>query len=316
MNYNARIVRIFNIYYSSFLKEIKKVDDTLRQVVKENYKIIDKSDDQYLNWFNDSLSDCFGDVKTGNIETSKDRMVCKDIKLGDLLTKAGDDNKNIILNYTYILFLFSYIATIDNSQDELVDKVITLLQKIQTKEEFDWEDETSEIIDDDIKDILTLIKNIDDSKLNVKLDDEKYENSAEGMADFYSKIGDSKIANLAKEISSDIDLSTLQTENPEDLMKNLLGGGNVLGNIVQKVSSSLNEKISKGELKHEELLGEAMSMMSMLNGKDNPFNSNPFMSQMMKNMKSGKTNVRQDILKKDETRDRLRKKLEARQNKT
>ena len=91
---------------------------------------------------------------------------------------------------------------------------------------------------------------------------------------------------------------------------------NMLGNIVQKVSTTLNDKISSGELKHEELIGEAMSMMNLFGGKGGSgmagMMNNPLFSQMMKGMKSGKAGVRQDVISKATTRDRLRKKLESR----
>jgi hypothetical protein len=81
------------------------------------------------------------------------------------------------------------------------------------------------------------------------------------------------------------------------------------------VSSSLNSKISNGELKQEDLLGEAMSMMNMFGGSGggggNPLASNPLFAQMMKGMKSGKAAVRPDVIRKSDTKSRLRKKLEA-----
>jgi hypothetical protein len=53
-------------------------------------------------------------------------------------------------------------------------------------------------------------------------------------------------------------------------------------------------------------------MMNMFGGEGNPFMSNPLFSQMMKGMKSGKAQMRTDVVKKADARDRLRKKLEAR----
>ena len=93
----------------------------------------------------------------------------------------------------------------------------------------------------------------------------------------------------------------------------------MLGNIIQKVSNTLNNKISNGELSHEDLLGEAMSMMNMFGNKGgaggDPFAnlaSNPLFSQVAKAMKGGKANLRQDVIKKASTRDRLKKKLDDR----
>ena len=78
----------------------------------------------------------------------------------------------------------------------------------------------------------------------------------------------SNIGNLAKEISQDLDLSDLKNlESPDDLMKTLMGGGGEggLGNIIQKVSSKLQNKMANGQLDEAALMKEATQMMGMLN---------------------------------------------------
>ncbi len=84
---------------------------------------------------------------------------------------------------------------------------------------------------------------------------------------FESDFLNSKIGNLAKEISEELNGDDLKCmENPDDLMKNLLSGeGGGLGNIIQKVSSKLQNKMQNGELNEEALMKEATSMMGMLN---------------------------------------------------
>ena len=78
----------------------------------------------------------------------------------------------------------------------------------------------------------------------------------------------------------------------------------------------MQEKISSGDIKHEDLLSEAMSMMSLMNkggaaGLGGLFN-NPMMNEMMKNMKKGKVGAKTDVLRRESARDKLRKKLEER----
>jgi len=77
----------------------------------------------------------------------------------------------------------------------------------------------------------------------------------------------SKIGNLAKEISEELNADDLKCmENPDDLMKNLMSGeGGGLGNIIQKVSSKLQNKMQNGELNEAALMKEATNMMGMLN---------------------------------------------------
>jgi len=93
----------------------------------------------------------------------------------------------------------------------------------------------------------------------------------EGMDEkkFEESFLNSNIGNLAKEISSDLDLSDLKNmQNPDDLMKSLLGGGGGeggIGNIIQKVSTKLQAKLNSGQLNEEALMKEATQMMGMLN---------------------------------------------------
>jgi hypothetical protein len=102
----------------------------------------------------------------------------------------------------------------------------------------------------------------------------------------------------------------------------------------------LTDKISKGELNQEDLMGEAMSMMGMLNsgkggaggladmlkgmgglgglGGLGDIMNNPMFTEMMKMAKKGKTQTKNSNGQRSSknggpsTRDRLRKKLEDR----
>lgn len=316
INYKDKTSRVFNKFFSSFLRDLKEIDDTLRVAVKASYKVIDKASSEYCDFFKEQTlphmskfvqeSECLeGDV----LEV----QVCKGLQLGTVLEKLqGDERKqerNIIMNYLYILLLFAHMNSLDN-ENELFVQVVRILGYIQANNDEQYNSEKDDIIDDDIKVILGKIKSYEaQPKVDIKKESE-----AES-SDMFSILGNSKIADLAKEISEGIDVSSLKTENPDDLIKNMLdfsSGNNVLGNIIQKVSSTLNNKISSGELKHDELLGEAMSMMNIFNDGKNPLASNPLFSQMMKSMKTGKTAMKQDVVRKSDARDRLRKKLEMR----
>ena len=330
MNYKEKTSRVFNKFFSSFLKDIKEVDDDLRKLVKSSYKAIDKSSLEYCKFFSDNLISSSDTILPKLIqgdfdEEVKSKLVGIDISIGTIFEKlqGKKEEETIIMNYIYTMTLFAYMNILED-EDELFTQVVKILGYIQSKSYEEYENEKDDIIDDDIKGLLTKIK---EYEVSPKIDISETDGSG-GTAtdtsmenDIFSAFGDSKIASLAKEISKDIDVSSLKTDNPDDMLKNMLNFGsenNVLGNIIQKVSSTLNNKISNGELKHEDLLGEAMSMMNLFGqgGNNNPFASNPLFSQMfsqtMKSMKNGKVNIRQDVIKKGDARERLRKKLEQR----
>jgi hypothetical protein len=163
------------------------------------------------------------------------------------------------------------------------------------------------------------------------------------------------ICNLAKEISDEIDVSNLKVDNPEDILKlmDFSSSNNIVGDIIKKVSTKIHDKISNGQLKQEDLFGEAMNMMSMMgsgkggaggnmggmggiaemfgkmmgggkggsggmsdimNGMSGMMN-NPMVAEAMKAMKKGKATMKPDAFKKESAKERLRAKLNARKNK-
>jgi len=306
MTYQQKTQRGFNKIFSSFLKDVKEVNDELRKKVKQSYKVIDKTSGDYCDLFVANVIPTMQEILNGSgmLET----QVCKDITMKDIFTAVSEDAEatKIMKSYLYTLMLFAYMSTLED-EEELLTQVVKVLGLAQEGKKDEFTTEVEDVIDDDIKALLVKISDCGVvSKTPVNMDD---------PSSLLGALGNSKIANLAKEISQDIDVSALKAENPEDMIKNMLNFGssnNVLGNIIQKVSTTLNDKISNGEIRHDELLGEAMSMMNMFGGEGNPFMSNPLFSQMMKGMKSGKAQMRTDVAKKADARDRLRKKLEAR----
>ena len=76
----------------------------------------------------------------------------------------------------------------------------------------------------------------------------------------------SKIGSLAKEISQEIDPAQLGVTDPSKLLNfaDLTNGNSALGSIVGKVGSKIQNKIQSGELRHEDLLQEAVSLLSIM----------------------------------------------------
>lgn len=316
-------VRIFNKFFSGFLRDLKEIDEGLRSAVKSSYSVIDKTSSEYRDFFEQNIGSKREQLL--NKEFDNDDVatleVCKGISLGAILKACTEEaKKTTVLNYLYILVLFSYVA--EKHDDVLLEQVVELLSFVQNNDEESFEKEADVIVDDEVLAILNRIKEYG-GKTRVHAEAASSETSSDtsgvGAGSFFERLNNSKIADIAKEISKDIDVSTLKADNPDDILKNLFnpgsGDNNVLGNIIQKVSTTLNDKFSSGELKHEDLLGEAMSMMNLFGGAGGMAN-NPMFAQMAKAMKQGKTNIRQDVIKKASARDRLRKKLEERKQTT
>jgi hypothetical protein len=166
----------------------------------------------------------------------------------------------------------------EDEEQQLDDLLLKSLNIINNNSD----SELSEILDDDIRNLLQNIKNI---KINIVED----ENNNNGNID--DLIGDSKIGQLAKEISNQIDVDSLNLDinNPSELLNpaNLFGGenGNILGDLVQQVGSSITEKMNSGELKQEDLVKDAFSLMNKM---QNNSSGNPILDNMMGNMMGNK----------------------------
>lgn len=329
MNYKEKTYRVFNKFFSSFLKDLKEVDDDLRKLVKASYKAVDKSSDVYCKAFVEGVFVGEGAVSkmaAGELDGLEGCFVATGITVGTVVEHVGSDGKEeerkIIMSYLYTLALFAYLYTLDN-EDGVFAQVVRVLGHVQGGDDEKYDAEKDDILDDDIKGLLERIKGCGVKPRVDPLGGDAGASAEDLMAGF----GGGKIASLAKEIAKDIDVSSLKSDNPDEMIKNMLdfsSGNNVLGKIISQVSSTLNNKITSGEIKHDELLGEAMSMMNIFGGgggaggaAGNPLAglaSNPLFGQMMSAMKTGKAQVRQDVVKKHDTRERLRKKLEMRKS--
>ena len=164
----------------------------------------------------------------------------------------------------------------EDALNEILTKSLKILSSLDNN--IDIDNELNEIMDDDVRIILTHIK---DLKVDVT-NKESLDNS-----NLDNLLGNSKIGKLAKEISDNIDLESLNinTDNPEEMLNpaNLFSGenGNLIGNLVQQVGSSITEKMSSGELNQEDLVKDAFSLMNKM---QNTGTDNPIIDNMVKNM--------------------------------
>ena len=345
-----KICYMFNKFFSSFVKELKNQDESLKVIIKKNYKVIDKSSEEYYDFFWHNIKEHIrvfvDETDLNNNEAIKDVEIINGITIENVVAVLKDNNRQTFWNYVNILIIFAYLYTEIKQTDAeeghtpsvgtylLFVKVVKILGMIQNSQ--DPSVELTDIIDDDIKCLVSKVKVFDVANDDIKID-ENADTLPVPPTEFLESIENSKIANIAKEISKEIDISNISIDGPEDVAKlmDFSGSNNFLGNIVSKVSSKLTEKISSGEINQDDLLSEAMSMMGMLNGGGaggaggiadilknmgglGGMLNNPMMSEMMKMAKKGKVapkNTNGSRRNHGSTRDRLRKKLEEK-NKT
>lgn len=330
MNVQNKIIYIFNKFLINFLKAIKK-DNYFKVAIKKNYKVIDKNSNKYIKTYTRKFEEFTellckdGLVLKDLLENDKftELNILKNINIGRLFKVfQSDEDSNTVMSYILTLQLLSmfYLESVkineelmnfvngsekiidddddnedkDDDEDEDDDDEDEEDDKVDKEEELEKllmkslniinnndDNELKEILDDDIKNILVNIKNL---KISLTTDED-------GNGNIDDLIGDSKIGKLAKEISSQLDVDSLNLDinNPSELLNpaNLFGGdnGNILGNLVQQVGSSITEKMNSGELKQEDLVKDAFSLMNKMQSNTS---GNPILDNIMGNMMGNK----------------------------
>lgn len=304
-----KVTYAFNKFFGVLVRDIKDIDETFHQKIKQNYKVIDKASSEYMELFWSTTKSYFLEDKSF-LDNAQDIEVVKDVRLKELMDSPYDDQQ--LTNLLYTLGIFAYIKNCVTDQDvnSCFETSIRALGALQKGDVDAYNDEVEDVLDEDLKKMYSKLK------VTTPKADAPTPESSDAMDDIFEKFGNSKICEIAKEVSKNIDISSLHVESPDDVYKLLdfSGSNNVLGNIVQQVTNTISTKMSNGELTQQDLMQEAMTMMGSLGGMGGAaglFN-NPMVASMMKNMAKGKTNMRTDVINKMAARERLRKKLELR----
>ena len=131
-------------------------------------------------------------------------------------------------------------------------------------------------------------------------------------------IFDGKIGKLAKELAEEIsgDFNDLVGDNTEgttqDVLKNLMKNPTKMMGLVKKVGDRLTQKMDSGEISKDEIMKEAgdiMAKMKEMGGGAEKLNE-LFKQFAGKGMRMD-TNAMDRMTKKEETKERMRKKMEA-----
>ncbi len=326
-----KVTYAFNKFFGVLVRDVKELNDELHSAIKKNYKVIDKASSEYMQYFWEILGSKLHE-SSFDLDANQDIEVVKDVTFKQIVEATSDTV--VLKNSIYILGIFSYIKNVssDDEVEGLFETSLRALNAFQRGDQGVYDDEVEDIIDDDLRYLFSQLKmpasppsspeETADNTSETVNEPRENKDGPDPMAEIFDKFGNSKICEIAKEVSQNIDISNLKIESPTDVLGMLSGNGdnNVLGNIVQQVTSTITTKMNKGEISQEDLVKEAMTMMGSLgglgggNGAASLFN-NPLFSSMMKNMaksSGGRASFRTDVVSKMATRDRLKKKLELR----
>ena len=263
---------MFNKVYLNLMKEIKDKNPDIKSKLKSNYKIFDKKSNEYITKtvmnMNDTVTEALfeGDDILDKIEIMNFEIFV-DITIDDILKKVvdkDDSSRSSLKYYVYILMVFGYIYKLEDLDDDkkdifLLKKTVDIINCVDTNKisnEEELEKHLEDILDDDLRKLLMKMY-VDRTTVKesvMKLDTEDIDTGLEFL-------NNTRIGELAKEISSSIDMSKMNMENPEEMLNidNLFSGSdNMLGDIIQTVGTKITQKIQNGEINQEELMGRGV----------------------------------------------------------
>jgi len=234
-------LKIFNSTLEDFLQNLKKCDETLE------YEKIEENDTIPLQKFLTNIS---------NIETqisSKDETI-----FNQVITIQGVDvskiYKNISKNENKEA-IWKYIQTL-----LLIGK--TIKSKSKTFEEF-LEKDT-----DQMNNMMDMLKNMMGGMGGLGLDENDDNDDSGEEEDLIKMLETSKIGNLAKDISKEIDVSAFENiklDNPDiNSIMASLSKNDSIKSLIGNVTNVLKEKMESGELDQEAMKEEAVTFMNKM----------------------------------------------------
>ena len=298
MSFQQKVIYAFNMFYLEFLNDVKKQNDEIRKTIRSHFKVFDKSSNDHFENVKNSINNNKDDI-------SKVELL-PNMSLEQINELLGESEKKVVESYFYIFAIL--ISIVDDSDETILETLLSIIKDIQAGKNVD--DQLKEVLDDELNQYLVKLSSLLSTNSSSPSDEE---------SNIFGMLENSQIGSLAKEISSEIDIKDLNLENPAQLLDltNLSNSNNVLGNIISKVSTKIQDKIENGQLSQADLVNEAMSFVGMMNKNgssdmSNIFN-NPLISELLGGIgKDKNTRVQVDPtkVKNMETRERLRRKLE------
>lgn len=254
-----QIIYVYNKFAKSFIRDIKNINTTIKESLKENYMCFDKLSEEYLIDFKlncEKLRDLDVVFLAGDLDNEMINQIeiLKDIKVIDINVAASTHY------YLSIFYLLSRLHSdaVNNAEDEKKSsglKAILVCALKILNGGYDTEEVLDEIFDDTYR---TLLQNV--TKHAVV--------EPEDLPDILSGINDTKIGKLAQEISGMIDMNSINTGSINSISDLFSGENSAMSSIIEQVSGVMAKKIQSGELNQEELMQEAFSMMGKMKNDD------------------------------------------------
>lgn len=324
----SKVLFAFNRLSIRFIKFLKQQDDQLRASIKKNYKVF-KNTNETLVKFHQALQPhhalFWTEAEPWNVlAAAADCEVLKALTIAKIIKQCPEEAHPTILWYLHVLYFLSTLySDWTEEKNEEIEVLFTKWSQIAGEASDNKVEEVlAEVLDDDTQNFLMKIR-----ALGAALAVTPVEETTGGIDQMFQGTCIGDIAkDCAEEFAKTLDPSMIETMNsPADLFSLDASGGNLIGNMIQKVGSRITADIAAGKISQEALMGEAMSMfgkMQGMGGGGGPGGDmiSSLMSQMGTMMGGGGMDTMMKAMMgggqptprgRTGTRDRLRKRLEA-----
>ena len=291
--HQLKILKSFNKTLKEFVDELKITFTELKETIDENFTQINENDTSYLMWFEKNVQPFFVDISTKNSDIFKKNdalFFLPDINFSKLWKcKINKQTQDAIWRYLHILLLcvshfqlntsnfestlHEWNSLLDDknvSPEELekmqqyADNIMKLMENLTNPEEEEEEEEESEEGDNKKKEGGNSSKEEFGEKEKKEMEDELRKDP------FIQQLENSKIAQFAKELSSELNISDLGIS--EDKKIDSFGDiFNVIGKnpqrvmkLVKSVGNKIQTKLSSGNINQTDLVQEAHTLMSSM----------------------------------------------------
>ncbi len=253
----------FNSNLNQLLQQIIKLFPEQSETINTYYEFNEETKDKYLLEFYNNCKTLGDDVSSKNeIIFSRENTILEKVDFFSIWNseKLTDEYKENIWKYIHTMYILAYEAI----NDADLKSVLKHLKNLRASSE-DLEHD-SEILLNIVDSLTGKYTKDTGSKDSDSLDENEGDDMFKAPDIFNGMIGD-----LAKEIASEIDTSTIDIENPKQLLNDLLSGNfdeendkSGITNLVKNITSKIQDKLASGTLDEGQLFGEAQNVINSL----------------------------------------------------
>jgi hypothetical protein len=239
-----------------FVENIRDSFPELKEVLEDYYKPLLEvevcNEDKYVKRYMRKMKEYSALISNKNNDLFNESIfILKNIDFKTLWEsdELSDKNKDTIWEYIQTLYILGETIIGD------ADKVLNLVNNFKKIKDGEFDEKDANIDGE----LLDMFKSLSENKNTSPIDD--------------NFLSECSLGKLASELTSEINLEEMnlgidENSNMTDMFSNLMSGDNSLNfmNLIQKVGQKIQNKVESGDFNQEKLMDEAKHMMAGLQG--------------------------------------------------